>query len=596
MKRLLSLASLIMILLLAGPVAAESCRVLHFRAIRAPDGEAACVVANGKILMRLRGEDLDGLLSRASIVADKLNAVAAAGVSAGNVATRGSRTETRIVIREQNVISIDGVLARNCNSSHLGLAQAWAGNIKNAFAQRYITFAPHDELTVPVGETRAIRWGGAIAVVDSAKTADDKVARVEIQDAEKKLEVRALTTGTTTLTVSALDCQHTIKVDCRKWAAHVPFASELRISGSQTRTQALTRAAESLIRSAVQVEPNASLTIGEPLSVTAGYRVDVSASGETYLPVNRLHTVAISRIEAPKHQAGVVLVSNFPEKLTQPAVLLRESVVDGRTVRLLWHHINVSSAPLWMTVRIHNVGDVATPVHITEAGAGPSNDEIFAGHSAARRFLEDLFCGTGYVLTVPAGSTVELSAVKLRPRELASGVARFAPLQSTALIVEVACHALTEPRSFISPVPEALRGSPQLSGLQFEGRRDVELRHSVGGNWGFYRLGDGRDVNSHGQLLAGSYGVLHRVNASVENPTDRPAIVELAVGPRGGVARGSFWIAGKLVETPVLNNSSEVVIHKGTVAPGGKYQIEVATIPESGSHYPVMLTLRSWQK
>ncbi len=120
--RALFIACLVACLLATCSVSAQTCRVLQFRVMPAPDTKSACVLANGKVLMRLRGDDVDGLLARADIVAGKLNVAAAAAVSAGDVATKRSRNETQIVIGNRSIITIDRALARGSNSSHLGLA------------------------------------------------------------------------------------------------------------------------------------------------------------------------------------------------------------------------------------------------------------------------------------------------------------------------------------------------------------------------------------------------------------------------------------------------------------------------------------------
>ncbi|MFP3905096.1 MAG: hypothetical protein ACLFWB_12700, partial [Armatimonadota bacterium] len=302
--------------------------------------------------------------------------------------------------------------------------------------------------------------------------------------------------------------------------------------------------------------------------------------------------------QAPEAPANILAVSNVPEKVTEPAVLLREHMYGGRPVRLLWHHLNLSQRDLRLSVALHNRSTQHAQVHLTGASAGPSNDEIFVGHTAAVRFLSDLFTSTGYVAHLPAKSCTHVVTEQMPLGRITSGAMRLAPRQATDLVLEVIAVPADGPEWPSLPISDDDTTHQKISNCVFAGTRVVELTHTVGsGNWSFFPLGKGHITNSHGVELMGSYGVLHRVEVSAENPTDDTAIVELTMRPRGGAARGTFWIGDRLVETPLLSSSAtEAVIHKETMRPRSTLKLDVTTMPESGSHYPVMLTLRSWTK
>ncbi len=595
MKRVLGALALVAFAVATGSAQTVNC-VLQFEASRPADGLSAQVTGRGKVILRLRGSAGDRLGERAQTVADRLNQVAMAGAGPGDVVVKTSRNRARIIVAGDDILAIDAALAKRCKSSPAGLAQTWAENLKAVFKEPYLTLSPYRELLVPVGETRLLRWGGTCGKPDGGEIADGAIATSQMEVEQKVFAVWALQPGTTALVVTAQDGRHTITLVCKKWAAQIPASSQLQVSGGTLRRDSLLQAVESLVRSAARPEPNAQLNCAEPIAVSGGYQVRVEAWGDGYLPLARVHRVEVQRIPAPQLTADVLLVSNLPEKVTEPAVLLREAVAEGGSTRLLWHHVNLADRALWMAVLLHNLADSDARVHFTGAKAGPSTDEIFAGHTAATRFLSDLFSGTGYVLTIPPRTSIELSAVKLRPFELASGLARLVPLQQAQLIIEVVFKQRRAQSGFFSSVAQNLHDNPNTSGFEFEGDRIVDLRHTVGGGWGFYSLGKGIDVNSRGRELAGSYGVLHRINAVVENPTNQPAVVEVVMRPRGGIARGTFWIDGKLVETPMLTNASEQVIYRAMVGAKSTYSVQVATVPESGSHYPILLTLRSWQR
>ena len=568
--------------------------LLQFEAFAGADNTSAQVVARGKVILRLRGGNAEGLLTRAQAIAQKMNTAAMSGARPTDVTVKAADQQAQLIVAGQAVVTVNAALAKSANSSAEGLAQSWAANVKAVLADPYLTITPYPEVLVPVGESRTIRWGGTAGRPDSISVADESVVTMQDSQDGKGVVVWALQPGDTQVTVGLRECSSVISVLCRKWAARIPPTSQLQVSGARLRKEQLPQAVECLVRSVTNLEPGAWLAIGTPVTSADGYQVNVKAEGGAYLPVVRTHMVQIQRIAAPEMTADTLLVSNVPEKVAGPAVLLREHLGHRQGARLLWHHVNASSSPMHLSVRVHNLGDRAIPLHLTEGRAGPSLDELFAGHVAASRFMSDLFSGIGYVLPIPAGSSIEISEVRLRPRELASGVKRMVPLGDGELIVEVTAEETTgTSRRSVTAAPGSMYADRPTSGFAYDGEKLVDMLHTVGDGWCFYSLGKDTDMSTAGNPLMGSYGVLHRINATVENPTDRSAAIELVMHPRGGIARGVFWIEGRLVETPMLDNQSEKVIHRATVLAGNRYSVRVFTIPQSGSHYPVLLTLRS---
>lgn len=568
--------------------------LLQFEAFAGADNASAQVVARGKVILRLRGGSAEGLLTRAQAIAQKMNTAAMGGARPADVTVKAADKQAQLIVAGQAIVTVDAALAKSANSSAEGLAQSWAANVKAVLADPYLTITPYPEVLVPVGESRTIRWGGTAGRPDSISVADESVVTMQDSQDGKGVVVWALQPGDTQVTVGLRDCSSVISVLCRKWAARIPPTSQLQVSGARLRKEQLPQAVECLVRSVTNLEPGAWLAIGAPVTSADGYQVNVKAEGDAYLPVMRTHMVQIQRIAAPEMTADTLLVSNVPEKVAGPAVLLREHLGHRQGARLLWHHVNASSSLMHLSVRVHNLGDRTVPLHLTEGRAGPSLDELFAGHVAASRFISDLFSGIGYVLPIPGGSSIEISEVRLRPRELASGVKRMVPLNDGELIVEVTAEETTgTSRRSVTAAPGSMYADRPTSGFAYDGEKLVDMLHTVGDGWCFYSLGKDTDMSTAGNPLMGSYGVLHRINATVENPTDRSAAIELVMHPRGGIARGVFWIEGRLVETPMLDNQTERVIHRATVPAGSRYSVRVFTIPQSGSHYPVLLTLRS---
>lgn len=567
--------------------------VLNFSARRPAGADYSEVVGDGKVILRLRGGNAADLLARANAAAERLNEAALKGASANSVQVRAAGPDASLFVADQKLLTVDAPLAKLSGSTPIGLANSWAATLKSVLRQPYIALQPADELTVPVGEMRRIRYGGTAGALEEVGTDTRSVASARLNAPDKSIEVTALGVGDAGVLIKRGTCAHTVRLVCRKWAARIAPGTVLQVSGTGPRGRELTDAIITAARSAITPEPGARVVLDAPSQGGAGYAVRVSASGPDYLSVSRVQQVNVQRIQPPHHPSPLLMVSNLPEKITEPAVLMRERLFGRVSTRILWHHINLASRRLRMAVRVHNTSDTTAGFHLTQASAGPSSDEIFVGHSAAARFTKDLFEGSGYVISMPPRTALDIAAMTLGYREIASGVGRIVPMAGDEFIVEVVVEEVATPAALFAPSPPGYSQDPQTSGYVFEGQREVQMKHVVGGEWAFYSLGKTPDVNSRGQELAGSYGVLHEVKAVVENPTDRLAISELAVRARGGVARATFWLDNALIETPMLSAANEQVIYKVSVPPGSTHTALLRTIPESGSHYPVLLTLRS---
>jgi hypothetical protein len=137
-----------------------------------------------------------------------------------------------------------------------------------------------------------------------------------------------------------------------------------------------------------------------------------------------------------------------------------------------------------------------------------------------------------------------------------------------------------------------MREDPKLRPFRFEGSNRRFAAYRVGGPWTFVSMGRQPKFNDRGIVLHGNYGVLYQFDLVLANPTSEEAEVELAVRSGGGPARGSFIISDETVETPLLRAGNEHVLARWTLAPAAERQVQVLSMPQSGSNYPVTLIMR----
>ncbi len=92
-----------------------------------------------------------------------------------------------------------------------------------------------------------------------------------------------------------------------------------------------------------------------------------------------------------------------------------------------------------------------------------------------------------------------------------------------------------------------------------------------------------------GQALAGDYGVLQTFVVKVQNPTAQPQAIAIYENPRGGRATGTYLIDGVLVQSHQVPPFSRYKVRQYVVPARGFVRITIATIPDSGSSYPLRL-------
>ena len=583
--------SVILIWSLTAAAPVHAARFLRFVAER--NGDTITVSASRQTLMRLKatlaGGDADQLVQR-------LNDLAFHGLKGGQIETRTCNANAvQIVAAGSPLLTVDAAMARAAQCTPLSLAQIWAGNLRGAFAEPYITLDTMDRLKVPLGEPRSIRWGGTATSDLSFSSANPAMADVQLDPAGSALLVRGAGVGSTRVTAVLEGQEWPLSVEVKAWAARLPATAIAEVTSPPLPDDDLRRTMRNAVLAGLRPAPGATVELGEPQRLGNDYCLDVSASGPDCFAVKGTVTVALKTVPNLKQQAQELLVSNLPERIVEPAALLRERMTGNSPLRLLWHHVNCANRPLRFAVRVANLGDTQASIHVTDAATGPHNDEIQVGHSAMMRFLALCAQGEGYYLRVPPGRVLDLYDVRLPVRRIVSGLAKLTPSAGSNLLLEVVAEDVWPTDSYFAAAPARMYSDPPLTPYHFEASKTVELEHSAGRGWTFYHIGKDYSVNLQGQKLFGDYGVDYTIRGVFKNPTDKPARCEMALRAAGGVARCSYILNGTLDETGLLRGDGEQIIYKIDLAPGAQKTVSLVTVPESGSNYPITLTMRSWQ-
>lgn len=310
-------------------------------------------------------------------------------------------------------------------------------------------------------------------------------------------------------------------------------------------------------------------------------------------PSGHVIPVTLSNVILPWSDAQMLLVSNSPETLSFGKVLFAGALKHGQTIRLLYHHQNGSTTRrMLISVTLSNPARAPVMLWVTGAQSGTDGDELALGHAAARSFLEQYWDHAGFLVQVPGNTTLPLFVSDLAPLAIGSGLAQVRLVRGDRLNLQVVAHLDGE----AEPPPASLAADFDRTHPRGDFKRPQiarTLTYTAGGRSVAMDIGADADLlreETTGELLQGNYGVIYSFEVQAQNPTPEPAPVALVMHAVGGQARGTFLVGDQLIDGPTVQPNAPQVLTSLRLAPGLRRTLRIATMPESGSNYPVRLT------
>ncbi|MCL6499358.1 MAG: hypothetical protein K6U07_04975 [Firmicutes bacterium] len=557
----------------------------------AADGPTWAVWVNGRLVLRLRSP---GAPARARQVADRLRALPAEARTVEIVPASGS---VDVYVSGRRVVSADAAEARANRTSPFALASQWAQRLQAALSVRRLTVAS-PTLVLPVGGSGLVEVRTIPPGRPEVGPYDPRV--VELQWAgPQHLRVVGRTAGTVRVPLRYGPSQRELRVWVRPLSGQLPEQVEAVVTGEVDPADVVREAALRSLERVARTEPGAFLEVGafEPPPLRAGevWRggVPVRIRSPFALPVEGRVPVTIRNQVMELAPPSRLLVSNNPERIVADGVLFREVVGSGESVRMLYHHSNGASRDKVVTVWLRNPSSRPARVHLQLAAPGAWHDTMGVGHAAARRFLELLGRGAGYVLEIPAWGEHRFTTQRTPPGYVVSGLLQVQVLEGGPLEVSVSVRTVyvldRAVRWEVEPDdkahPRGVFGPPLV---------EVEATLVVGEEWQT-EIGRSRQLRDlrTGTLLEGDYGVTYRLRLLLHNPTDRPADVELVLVASSGPAYATFLVDGQLVDLKFVAAGRNAQVLAATLAPREVRAVELVTVPEAASWYPVRLVWRA---
>ena len=118
-----------------------------------------------------------------------------------------------------------------------------------------------------------------------------------------------------------------------------------------------------------------------------------------------------------------LIVSNYPESIYAPGLIF-DKAMKKNSVRVLYHHKNVSDLSLHVVVMVKNLSDSEQTISVFQGLGGSSKDVVYAGHTAAREFLQHLTEEPETVTLKPKSSS-QIILHQIKPGQTSSGLFRI---------------------------------------------------------------------------------------------------------------------------------------------------------------------------
>ncbi len=551
------------------------------------------VLGRRGLVLRVRGADAAQVSQRAVQLAQRLNALLDAGLTAEGLALRIGPQSALITGGGAPIITITAADAAANATTVDALARGWLLRLREAFREPYFA-VPGVPLVVPLqGEITVPLSGPLAGQVALASASPSIVEGRRISPAVYVL--RGLTQGEATATFAAGGISLRIPLSVLPPAARIVPGPTIRLSGSTSEDEVRAALAAHL-RDAVRLEPGCSLTLEgmaydrELLERTgrASLYVGISASGPGFAPLRTQVSFALERGEAPQRTPLTLWVSNSPENVARPGPLLRGEVPARGSVRVFYHHLNVGGSPLALVTWAIAAGGETT-LHLLGGASRAQGSPIAAGRDAALGFLRASRSRGGFFVTLSGARAILLQT--FNPGETASALYELTndSPQAVGFVLEA-----RQPNDWEQGPLSASLSAPLSRQALYPAERRFTVTYRVGEDWGIAELGrEGELSLSPRMQFRGGYGVVHRIRFRAVNNSSSNTKVELACYAGGGKTLVVYQLDGSEPRvTPLLPAYGEARLAEALLATGQERVWELVTLPVGGCFYPVSLLLR----
>ncbi len=434
---------------------------------------------------------------------------------------------------------------------------------------------------------------------------DPAIVRPIFNPIDRTIDLSALHTGSTTITATdSFGLTATLAVAVLAYAGKAYDATSVTITGDPASANFVAQAAAAAAQLVAYPQPGAHVN-APPENVrgnielapdnSASVIVPLSIAGPGYAPYHQDVRVLVTNLAQPGIGPKNLLVSDFPETIVENGTLFYSDVTFEQPARLLYYHYaNATSQPRAVVVKAQNNGIESSLLEMISGIAGPNANILSVGHESTKRFLVNEAKSQGQVFEVPPHATVNVVDQMLPASTLVSGLMQLRVISGSGVRVAVVVQDASEIP--VGPISDTLLSSAvkHARGVYSVPDFYYDLSYSVGDDPAVLVIGKLPLPNLvQGEVLGGDYGVKQSASLTLLNPTGSDARVGMWFEPRGGRATGTFLIDGELVQLHPVEFGRPALVRGFEVPAHGYQRVNIVTMPEGGSSYPVRVLFAS---
>jgi hypothetical protein len=458
------------------------------------------------------------------------------------------------------------------------------------------------EALVPVGKAANISIGSAISPL-TATIRDGSIAAVGgIDQAAQRITIVGKAPGTTVMTVTdTRGLQRDVPVRVAYFAGTIADRIPLALTGDPASAEFVRDEVARAVRNAASPRPGAQVVVTSDdvhahgsldQDDVASFDVPVLIQSITDFEVDGSTHVDVQNVAVPRISPNSLMVSDYPERLTENGTLFTADLLHEAPSRFLYFHYNPPGQPdRRIVLRADNLSREPAIVQFISGRGGPSPNEMEVGHTATKRFLVNVVQNQGQLLTLGGNSSTVIVEQDLPARNVVCNLLQLRVLSGGNVHLTLFAQDASE-----SP-EAAVAGSGLLEGAAKHARgiypiAEFHFATQWKVNEDYLELPIGHlplPNDLRGQALSGDYGVLQSFVVNVENPMSTPQAIAIYENPRGGRSTGTYLIDGVLVQSHQVPPYSRYKVRQYIVPAHGFVRVTIVTMPEAGSSLPLRL-------
>ncbi len=446
-----------------------------------------------------------------------------------------------------------------------------------------------------------ITVGSAISPI-AAVVANPALAQATVDQASQRVTLLGRAAGVTSVHISdARGITRDVPVRVGYYAGGVAPRIALPITGDPASADFVREQVTRAVKDAAQHRPGAQVIVTTDdvpfrgvleQDDVAAFDVPVLIQGTNYFEVDGTTHVDVTNVAVPRISPNSLMVSDYPERLTETGTLFTADLRYEQPSRFLYFHYNPRGQPdRRIVLRAENLSREPSIVQFISGRGGPSPNEMEVGHNSTKRFLINIAQNQGRLLTIAGNTAINLVEQDLPAGNVVCNLLQLRVLSGGNVHLTLFAQDATDNPNVPIASTELLeaahkhaRGIYPIAEFHFATEWKV--------NEDYLELPIGQlplPNNLRGQALAGDYGVLQSFVVNLQNPLSTPQTIAIYENPRGGRSTATYLIDGVLVQSHQVPPYSRYKVRQYVVPAHGFVRVTIVTMPEAGSSLPLKL-------